>query len=110
LSSEDEQDFRIAEPVVVRTDGTLDLHTFSPKDVPSLLDEFIHLSCTDGMNIVKIIHGKGAGSLRQWVHRLLDVDPRVAQFHDASPGSGGWGATVVELRPRQEGESDGSSG
>jgi dsDNA-specific endonuclease/ATPase MutS2 len=110
LSTEDEQNFRIAEPVVVRPDGTLDLHSFSAKDVPSLLDEFIRLSRRDGMKLVKIIHGKGSGSLRHWVHRLLDVDPGVARYYDASPGSGGWGATVVELMPRQEGENDGSSG
>jgi len=95
-----------AEPLVIRPEGTLDLHTFSPEDVPSLLDEFIHLSREDGIYLVKIIHGKGTGSLRRWVHKLLDVDPRVEVFYDAVPTSGGWGATVVELRPTHDTETE----
>jgi hypothetical protein len=98
------------EPVVVGLDDTLDLHTFLPKDVPSLVEEFIRVSQRDGLLLVKIVHGKGTGALRRRVHGLLAHDPRVADFYNASPKSGGWGATVVELKPRQEGESDESGG
>jgi hypothetical protein len=102
-------DFSQPEAVQVGLGDTLDLHTFLPKEVSSLLDEFIRVSQRDGLLLVKIVHGKGTGALRRRVHGLLANDPRVADFYNASPKSGGWGATVVELRPGKEpeGEADG---
>ena len=90
------------EPLEISPGDTLDLHTFSPREIPSLLDEVIHLAQKAGIKRISIIHGKGTGALRQRVRGLLARDPRVVAFDDASPRSGGWGATVVELRPRQE--------
>ena len=90
-----------AEPVVIKPGDTLDLHVFSPKEVPSLLDEFIHLSQKADIRLVNIIHGKGTGALRRRVRSLLARDPRVVTFYDAPTKSGGWGATVVELKPSQ---------
>lgn len=90
------------EPEIIEPGDTLDLHTFLPKDVPSLLDEFIHLSQQADINLVNIIHGKGTGALRRQVRSLLARDPRVLSFHDAPRKSGGWGATVAELKPRGE--------
>ena len=97
-------------PEIIEPGDTLDLHTFSPKDVSSLLDEFIHLSQQAKINLVNIIHGKGTGILRRHVRSFLARDPRVLSFYDAPRKSGGWGATVAELKPRQEGESDEPSG
>jgi len=94
------------EALVIGLGDTLDLHTFQPKDLPSLLDEFIRISQRDGLLLVKIVHGKGTGALRRRVHGLLAHDSRVATFYSAPPKSGGWGATVVELRGHQEGEDD----
>jgi len=102
-------DFSQREVVVVGPSDTLDLHTFSPKEVPSLLEEFIHQSQTAEIYLVKIIHGKGSGALRRRVQALLARDRRVLAFYDAPRKSGGWGATVVELMPRQKGEGDESS-
>jgi hypothetical protein len=89
------------EPETIEPGDTLDLHTFSPKDVSSLLDEFIHLSQKANINLVNIIHGKGTGTLRRHVRSFLARDPRVRSFYDAPRKSGGWGATVVELEPYQ---------
>jgi hypothetical protein len=90
------------EPEIIEPGDTLDLHTFSPKDVSSLLDEFIHLSQKANINLVNIIHGKGTGTLRRHVRSFLARDPRVRSFYDAPRKSGGWGATVVELEEWQE--------
>ena len=95
-----ESDFQ-SEPEIIEPGDTLDLHTFSPKDVSSLLDEFIHLSQKANINLVNIIHGKGTGSLRRHVRSFLTQDPRVRSFYDAPRKSGGWGATVAELEPYQ---------
>ena len=95
-----------SEPEIIEPGDTLDLHTFSPKDVSSLLDEFIHLSQKANVNLINIIHGKGTGSLRRHVRNFLASDPRVRSFYDAPRKSGGWGATVAELKADREGEDD----
>ena len=97
-----------SEPEILEPGDTLDLHTFSPRDVSSLLDEFIHLSQQANIHLVNIIHGKGTGTLRRHVRSFLARDPRVRSFYDAPRKSGGWGATVVELKPYQS-ENDGDA-
>jgi hypothetical protein len=99
-------EFTQREAVVVGPGDTLDLHTFSPKELPSLLKEFIHQSQNAEIYLVKIIHGKGSGALRRRVQGLLARDRRVVAYYDAPWESGGWGATVVELKPHQEEEDD----
>ena len=100
-------DFSLREAVEVGLGDTLDLHSFLPKDVPSLVEEFIRVCQRDGLLLVKIVHGKGTGALRRRVHGLLAKDPRVHRFYSAPRKSGGWGATVVELRPGKELEGEG---
>ena len=77
---------------------TLDLHTFSPREVAPLVGDFLDLCEQAGITRARIIHGKGTGVLRQRVRALLARDPRVLAYGDASVDGGGWGATVVELR------------
>jgi hypothetical protein len=84
--------------VTIEPGDTLDLHTFAPRDVSSLLDEYIYLCQRDNIHSVRIIHGKGTGTLRRRVRGLLARDPRIAAFYDAPPKLGGWGVTVVELK------------
>ena len=86
---------------IIEPGDTLDLHTFSPKDISSLLDQFIHLSQEANIDLVNIIHGKGSGTLRRQVRSFLARDPRVLSFYDAPRKSGGWGATVAELKPHK---------
>jgi DNA-nicking Smr family endonuclease len=78
----------------------LDLHSFRPKDLGSLLPEYFHACREKRLFTVRIIHGKGTGALREGVHRLLDTLPEVASWQwPASAQSGGWGATWVWLKP-----------
>ncbi len=86
------------EPVVIPIDGVLDLHTFSPKDVRDLVPEYIEECLRRGITELRIVHGKGTGTLKGIVHGLLRKDTRVAGFEDAEPTAGGWGATLVRLR------------
>jgi dsDNA-specific endonuclease/ATPase MutS2 len=78
-------------------DGVLDLHTFSPKEVKDLVPEYIGECVRLGLAEIRIIHGKGTGTLKALVHGLLKKDPRVLSFKDAGLDGGGWGATVVKL-------------
>jgi dsDNA-specific endonuclease/ATPase MutS2 len=85
-------------PIELPIDGVLDLHTFSPKEVEDLVPEYIAECLRRGITEIRIIHGKGTGTLKAIVHGLLKKDPRVASFKDAGLGAGGWGATEVRLR------------
>jgi DNA-nicking Smr family endonuclease len=78
-------------------DGVLDLHTFSPKDASSVVAEYIRACIEKGIYDVRIIHGKGKGSLRRTVHALLEKHPDVVDFR-IDPGSSSWGATIVRLK------------
>ena len=86
------------DPVEIPVDGVIDLHTFSPKEVKSLVPEYIGECLRRGITELRIIHGKGTGTLKAIVHSALRKDPRVVGFEDAGLGPGGWGATSVRLK------------
>lgn len=86
------------EPVRVPITGELDLHTFRPAEVASLLEEYFAACARAGIFSVRVVHGKGTGTLRETVHALLRRSARVASFRLGDETSGGWGATIVTLR------------
>src|SRR5690242_20514783 len=87
------------EPIELPINGVLDLHTFHPKDVKDLVTEYIVACQERGILSVRLIHGNGIGQLRRTVHTILTKDPRVASFTLDHPEYGGWGATLVQLKP-----------
>lgn len=76
----------------------LDLHAFAPRDIPSVVDEYLRAARQRGFGEVRLIHGRGTGAQRAVVQSLLASHPLVARFFDAPPERGGWGATVVVLK------------
>lgn len=89
------------EPVILPTEDILDLHAFAPKEIPSVVEEYIEQCREAKMSEVRLIHGKGRGIQRAVVQRLLENHPGVISFTDAPPEAGGWGATIVRLRPSE---------
>lgn len=87
------------EPVAIPITGELDLHTFRPAEISSLLDEYFNACRRRGLHRVRVIHGKGTGTLRTTVHAHLRRCPLVAGFAAGDETSGGWGATIVTLKP-----------
>ncbi len=87
------------EPVRLPIEDALDLHAFAPKEVPSVVEEYLEQCRQAGMSEVRLIHGKGMGAQRAIVRRLLKSHPVVVSFVDAPPQAGGWGATLVQLKP-----------
>jgi dsDNA-specific endonuclease/ATPase MutS2 len=69
---------------------------FSPKEVPSVVKEYISVCLEKGMDEIRIIHGKGKGVLRETVHAILEKHPRVLEY-SLDSGPSGWGATEVKL-------------
>ena len=80
-------------------DGTLDLHTFHPRDVRDLVPEYLAACREKGILEVRIVHGKGVGNLRRTVHAALDRLPWVTGYRLAGEDRGSWGATLVALAP-----------
>lgn len=87
------------EPIQLPIDGVLDLHAFRPAEVKDVVTDYLAEWQARGILRVRIIHGKGIGNLRRTVHALLAKHPGVAEFHLASAPLGGWGATIVHLKP-----------
>ena len=87
-----------SEPVVFPIEDSIDLHAFSPKDVPSVVEEYLEQCKQAGLTEVRIIHGRGTGVQRNIVRSILEKHPRVVSFQDAPAEAGGWGATVVVLK------------
>jgi hypothetical protein len=87
------------EPVELPIDGTLDLHTFHPREVRDLLPEYLRACRERGILEVRVVHGKGTGTMRETVHAVLRRLPEVESFHLAGEEAGGWGATLVRLHP-----------
>ena len=85
------------DPIEFEISDELDLHTFRPSEVGELVPDYIELCLEKGITRVRIIHGKGIGTLRTTVHKILERDPRVARFELAGPTEGGWGATIAWL-------------
>jgi len=86
------------EPVAIPITGELDLHTFRPQEIASLLDTYLAECQQRGLRRVRIVHGKGTGTLRETVHARLQRSALVAGFTLGDETSGGWGATLVSLK------------
>jgi DNA-nicking Smr family endonuclease len=87
-----------SEPVVVPLEDFIDLHSFAPGDIASVVAEYLAQCIDADFSEVRIIHGKGKGVQRDIVRSLIEKHPAVASFHEAPIEAGGWGATLVVLR------------
>ncbi|MFC1733045.1 Smr/MutS family protein [candidate division KSB1 bacterium] len=88
------------EPVRVPITDELDLHTFRPRDVKEVVEDYIGECRRLGIFRVRIIHGKGRSVQKTIVRSLLAGHPDVTDFFDAPPGSGSWGATIACLKEK----------
>ncbi|KAF0093494.1 MAG: hypothetical protein E1N59_2763 [Puniceicoccaceae bacterium 5H] len=85
------------EPVDLPIDGVLDLHQFMPKEAIAVVEAYLDECQRAGIKVVRIIHGKGKGVMRERVHGYLKRHPEVIGY-SLGGAVGGWGATVVRLR------------
>lgn len=92
-------DLPFGEPVVLPLEDVIDLHPFQPKDIPSVVEEYLQQCLEAGILQVRIIHGRGKGVQRDIVRALLQKHAAVASIQDAPAEAGGWGATLVVLKP-----------
>lgn len=85
-------------PVRIPITGELDLHTFRPGDLGDLIPAYLAECAAARIREVRIVHGKGTGTLRTTVHAILRRSPLVLSFRSGDETTGSWGATLVTLR------------
>lgn len=93
----------VTDGVELPIDGTLDLHTFHSGDVKAVVSDYLAACRERHIREVRIIHGKGLGTQREIVHRLLSKLPEVMSYRLADEAAGGWGATIVLLKKTTSG-------
>ena len=98
MSHKNETDNSFIEPIQHPITDFLDLHTFKPKEVRDLLEDYLNECAKLDLHEVRIIHGKGSGTLRKLVHSMLRHSPLVKSFSLAPPEAGSWGATIAKLK------------
>jgi dsDNA-specific endonuclease/ATPase MutS2 len=84
------------DPVHLPIEREIDLHAFAPRDIPSVVQEYIDAAADAGLREVRLIHGRGRGVQRGIVQQTLDRHPRVVEFWDDTAAH--LGATVARLR------------
>ena len=75
---------------------TLDLHAFHPRDIKSVVEEYINAAHEAGLREVRVIHGRGHGVQRGIVQAALEKHPLVESFADAPESH--LGATLATLK------------
>jgi len=65
-----------------------------------LLDQYLHDAFMAGLYQVRVVHGKGTGTLRQAIQQMLHGHPLVKSFRSGEYGEGGAGVTIVQLADR----------
>ena len=82
-------------PIRIPIEDAIDLHAFAPRDIPSVVDEYVRAAYDAGLREIRLIHGRGTGVQRGIVQSALEKHPLVAAFHDAPDAH--LGATVAVL-------------
>jgi dsDNA-specific endonuclease/ATPase MutS2 len=87
------------DPIRIPITDTFDLHTIAPRDVKAAVEAYLEEAHKLGLTALRIIHGRGIGVQREIVRNVLSRTEFVVSFKDAPAEAGGWGATIVTLRP-----------
>ena len=82
-------------PYEIPIEASLDLHTFHPRDIRSVVEEYVAAAHAAGLREIRLIHGRGRGIQRGIVQQALERHPLVLEFWDAPESH--LGATVVRL-------------
>jgi dsDNA-specific endonuclease/ATPase MutS2 len=88
-----------ADPIRIPITDVFDLHSVPPRDAGPVVEEYLAEARRRGFRALRIVHGRGIGVQREIVRSILARTPFVQDFRDAPGEAGGWGATVVTLKP-----------
>lgn len=82
-------------PIRIPIEGEIDLHSFAPKDIKSVVTEYIDAAVGAGLCEVRLVHGRGSGVQRGIVQATLDQHPKVIEFWDDPAAH--LGATIARV-------------
>jgi DNA-nicking Smr family endonuclease len=85
------------EPVHIPITDARGLHSFAPRDIAFVVEEYLGEAHRRGFDEVRLIHGRGIGVQRRIVQSVLAKHTLVVAFADASPERSGFGATIVRM-------------
>jgi dsDNA-specific endonuclease/ATPase MutS2 len=85
----------VIDPVRIPIEPELDLHSFAPRDIPSVVEEYVNEARAAGLREVRLVHGRGRGVQRGIVQSVLERHPLVAEFWDDTASH--LGATIARL-------------
>jgi len=85
------------DPVRIPIEAEIDLHAFAPRDIASVVEEYVNAAVAAGFGEVRLVHGRGRGVQRGIVQAALDRHPLVVEFRDDTAAH--LGATIARLRP-----------
>jgi dsDNA-specific endonuclease/ATPase MutS2 len=85
------------DPLQIPIESEIDLHAFAPRDIVSVVGEYIDAAAAKGLTEVRLVHGRGRGVQRAAVQAALDRHPAVAEFWDDPAAH--LGATIARLHP-----------
>jgi dsDNA-specific endonuclease/ATPase MutS2 len=83
------------DPHRVPIGSEIDLHSFAPRDIPSVVEEYINAAAESGLAEVRLVHGRGRGVQRAIVQATLDRHPHVLEFWDDTASH--LGATIARI-------------
>jgi dsDNA-specific endonuclease/ATPase MutS2 len=83
-------------PIRVPIEGEIDLHAFAPADIPSVVQEYVEAAVASGIEVIRLVHGRGQGVQRGIVQAVLDRHPQVVEFWD--DGASHLGATIARIK------------
>jgi dsDNA-specific endonuclease/ATPase MutS2 len=89
------------EPVRIPIEAEIDLHAFAPRDIPSVVEEYVNAAAAAGLTEVRLVHGRGRGVQRGIVQAALERHPLVVEFRDDTAAH--LGATVATLEAGPKG-------
>jgi len=84
------------DPLRIPIESVLDLHAFRPRDIPSVVEEYVNAAHAAGLREVRLVHGRGKGVQRGIVQQVLERHELVVEFFDDSGSH--LGATIAILR------------
>jgi DNA-nicking Smr family endonuclease len=87
----------VSSPHDVPIEPEIDLHAFAPRDIPSVVEEYVRAAREAGLEYVRLIHGRGTGVQRGIVQSVLERHPLVVEFWDDADSH--LGATCCRLAP-----------
>lgn len=96
---------RVEQTTVIMPDAEspgLEVHLrgMRAEDALDTLEKYLDRAMLAGLPYVRVVHGKGTGTLRKLAREFLQSSPLVSSYETAEPNDGGEGVTIAKMALR----------